>query len=219
MLNVNVASDLNQFNHLMKQLSDKEVSRALSSALNRSLSVGNTQSKKAIRERFNIPASLLNGNRRHNSTSNTLTAKLGMNSMPISLTNFNPVFKRNRTQIKLKGKAKTKSFRYFRKPLGDTGVTVEVKKGEKKRIPFAFIVNNSTLKPVFARGYYSKDKFVPRHKRIVKSGSDLPITKLLTTSIYGAIQNKGAQDSINSTVSKHLSARVEHELRYRIGKI
>lgn len=222
MLEVNLSADLSRFDNLTRQLSKQEVARALSAALNRALSTGNAEVNREIRNKFRIPTSLLSQNKKSNSAPSTLTASLSLSRKPISLTYFSPVFKRGNSVIRVKGKKLTKTITRSRSTSDEGGVTVEIKKGERKRIPYAFMINNNSSKPVFARGAYEGSggayTFKPRHKRLVSSGSDLPIAKLLSTSVFGAIQNGPSQSAVQGKVATKLDERVVRELTFRINR-
>lgn len=225
MIEVSVKTQINDFEKLAAQLSDKAVATATSRAINRALTSGGVFIKKSIKSEFNIKNADLKQMKINKSSSSSLTGTIAVGRRPISLTHFNPVFyssnKNGTSKISINRRG-NKTIKSSRSQSG-VGVTFEVFKGKKVNIPYAFMINNDKQKPVFARGKYlgggSNYNFIKRDKRLVSTGPDLPITKLNTTSVYGAIQNKTVNKDVNTTVMDLYSKRLEVELKNLINRL
>ena len=225
MIEVDVKSEINQLERLTSQLSSRSVAVATSRAINRAIVSGRVDAKKSIKREFNIQNADLKVMRINNSTSSNLTGTLAVGRKPISLSHFNPVFfavqngRISRIGINKRG---NKTIKASRKD-GAKGVSFEVFKGKVVNIPYAFIIKNDKQKPVFARGRYEGSgnnySFIKRDKRVNKTGPDLPITKLTTTSIYGAFQNPSVNKNINTTVMDSYQKNVERELKNLIRRL
>lgn len=228
MIEVSVTSQLRELDNLTSQLSARQIAIATSRAINRSLVHGKAKTKTFIKQEFNIKNSDLRLMIVKNSSTSKLSGNLTVDRRPISLTHFNPVFYANsgtgisKITVKKFGKAYNKSSKSTRRS-GAKGVSFEVFKGKSVNIPYAFITNNNKQNPVFARGKYvgSGDSyaFVRRTKRSVSTGSDLPITKLSTTSIYGAMQHKEVNKNIDTTVMDYFSKRAVSEMKNLINRL
>ena len=228
MIEVSVKAELKELEKLTSQLSKQQIATGTSRAINEALVHGRSKTKTFIKQEFNMKNSDLQKMFVKRSSSSTLTGNITVDRRPISLTHFNPVFYAigangaAKITVKKRGKAYNKSSRSTRKS-GAKGVTFEVFKGKQVNIPYAFITNNTTQNPVFARGKYvgSGDNysFIKRTKRSVSSGPDLPINKLSTTSIFGAIQNKEVNKNIDTTVTDYFVRRAVHNMRNLINRL
>lgn len=208
MLDIIVRPNTDELRKLTQNLSKNQIAKAANSAINKSIITGRSEMRKEIRKKYNIISSQLADRvmpvKRSNPT--TLTAKVEASRIPISLTNFSPIFnfKKGSVSIKRSSKAVDKRFSGRRNRKGGDGLTVEIMKGKRESIPFAFIVKNDSMKPVFARGNYEGSggnyAFITRNKRVNSSGSDTPITKLKTTSVFGASQNTDVVKHVNASM-------------------
>lgn len=225
MIEVSVKGEIKKLDDLASQLSAKAINTATSRAINRVLTNSSVHIKKAVKSEFNIKNADLKLMKINKSSTNNLSGSLAVSRRPISLTHFNPVFyvpqKKGSFKISINRRG-NKTIKSSRRQSG-VGVTFEVIKGKKVNIPYAFITNNDKQKPVFARGKYvgggGNYSFIKRDKRVSSSGSDLPITKLNSTSVYGAIQNKDVNKNINTTVMDLYQKRLQHELNYLVSKL
>jgi hypothetical protein len=228
MIQPSITTQLNQLNELANVLSQKSAGKATANAINRALVNSKGLLKRAIQQQYKIPSKDLKEMAIFRSSWQSLTGKLGVNRKPISLSHFNPVFY-SRSANGITKLSVTRSKNGLKKSMKAVtrgrakGVTFEVKKGQRMNIPYAFLTKNDSEKPVFARGKYqqtgSNYDFIARRSRVNKTGSDTPITKLLTTSMYGALQNTKVNERVSIDVSDYFAKRLEHEIRYQISKI
>jgi hypothetical protein len=92
------------------------------------------------------------------------------------------------------------------------GVRVNVM-GERKLIPGAFLATMASgHEGVFARGQYKKDAFMFRKKRINKTGNDLPVSELRTTSIPMALSQDIILKKLSQQIDRDFPGRLLHEV-------
>lgn len=92
------------------------------------------------------------------------------------------------------------------------GVSVNVM-GVRKLVRSAFIATMpSGGRAVFGRGYYSQGEFKFRHKRLRKNGSDLPITEMRSISIPKAVSNNVVLRRLSERITQYFPGRLTHEL-------
>lgn len=93
-----------------------------------------------------------------------------------------------------------------------SGVSANIM-GTRKVIRGAFIATmKSGHKGVFARGQYAGYKFGFRTKRIRKTGNDLSINELTTTSLPKAFSNNTVLTNLKTMVESELPPRLMHEI-------
>jgi len=93
-----------------------------------------------------------------------------------------------------------------------SGVSANIM-GTRRVIRGAFIATmQSGHKGVFARGQYAGYKFGFRNKRIRKTGNDLSINELTTTSLPKAFSNNTVLTNLKTMVEDELPARLMHEI-------
>ncbi len=223
MITINVDEAIKKIQREFSQLSDTEVRKCIVRAINRSIQFGKTASSKEIRQKYNIDSSTVNSKvQSQNAKASSLIGYINASAVPISLARFQPQFSfTENTQFSLSrnldGKTKTlkRKSKLFRK-----GVSVEIIKGNRKTIPFAFMLAGK--KPVFARGEYKSGGaygFMKRTQRINKSGNDSPITPLITTTVHTALTSDRVMPVIYEGVNQKFMDRMVHELEYQISKI
>lgn len=218
MIQIKIEDKRNALQSLANYLSDKNLKIANTRAINVAIRKANTQYRKLIVSEYNI---------KYVDTKNISTAAFATYSKqegtisgtikPISISRFNPTFKQlGRTLTirtsKNKSSGKRSLSQMARKAShrdADGGVAFEIKKGEKKVIPFAFMVD--AAKPgislqVWARGEYSGNKFQTNKKR-------LPITALKTVSPFGAMTNP----SIQIKTERQAGADLQHEFERQVN--
>lgn len=193
----------------LKSLYKGDAARAINRAINKTLSVANTESNKQIRSVYNIALSTLNdveNKRVKNSNETMLTGTIQANQQPLSLSAFNPAWTRDRVSGGTSFLTKTQRGRTRKMKRGDTGVSVEIVKGNTVRLPSAFQIFNSGGAPVFARGLYGgTDGFLWGKKR-------LPIQKLNTKSVFFAIFSADIENKINDKLVEYYPDRLLHEI-------
>lgn len=248
-INPNFKAELDKLRHLTTKLSKQEVARATSAAINRSLKASETILSRAIREKYRLSVYELRGMESVKSKPSTLSGKIYVNQKPLSLARFNPKFisisNSGNTSIGIRKavnrKGKSVSLSKIRSQSkvkrSAKGVSVEIIKGNPERIPYAFMINNDSHKPVFARGKYEtrggRSHFHPAdeasrkvdgtifgrlHNRKDKE-KDRTITKLAAPSIYGITTRTLMQAKVSARASEMFAIRIKQELEYRISKL
>lgn len=223
MISVTVHNDLEQIKRLSKSLSKAEIAKAANSAINKSIVHGRSVLNKKIRQKYNLTSrDVMAGTKIFRSNTNTLTAKVEADRTAISLTHFKPIFNQANYSISIKRTKKKvdKVFGRTRKNLSK-GLTIEVIKGRRLSIPYAFIFKNDAIKPIFARGNYGYTSggysFIKRHKRVNKTGSDTPVSKLFSTSIAGSSLNTQVRQGTDTDLSAYFVKSMLSYVRYRLG--
>lgn len=222
MVRVEVKSAMEKLKGNFKQLDNKQIARAASNAINRSLNKGRTMARKAVKDSYNIPQKNLDGVNKINSNTTKLTGYIAASATPIPMDAFAPKFENTGSSISIskKGVQKIKD-RKRKKKNAAAGVSIEVKKGERKTVPYAFM--NKNMKPrVFARGQYpggGSYGFIKRNKRIGKGGNDTPVKPLVSVTVHAAVINEKVEREISNVLEPHFNERFEHELNYQLSKM
>lgn len=230
MVNINADEAIAKLQKNLSKLSEKQIASAMAGAMNRALETGVTAGKKYIKQNYNIPKEDIDAALRiKNVSTKLLTGSIDSSSKSIGLSHFQPTFSFNKrsttghwkSEDNRKGAQSTRIHKKgtFSKYFGK-GVQVEIIKGNKVTIPYAFMIAGKT--PVFARGKYENSgafAFLQRHKRASATGRDSPISSLVNVSVYSSLVNEKVMPSVRAKVEANLSARLIHELDKRIEKI
>jgi hypothetical protein len=228
MITGQLSADLLKLYKLKKELSEKQLGRATAAAINRSLSHAVSTLKREIRHQYKAPTSTLNTFPLFKANSNKLEGFVKAKTHPLSLSHFDPRYEYGSggstfaIRVRTTKDGLTKTIRKKQRGQPKKGVSIEIKKGQRITIPYAFMTGNDIQKPVFARGAYKQGGsygLVRRNKRVNKKGMDLPIAKLLTVSVYGMAVNKSVSRNTQVDLSNYLMKRLEHEMRVRVNKI
>lgn len=226
MIKVSVKEATDKLRKNFEQLSEKEVKSAIVSAINRSIMKGRTMARKSVKDQYNIPQKNLDGINKINATRKSLTGYIVASTKPIPMDAFSPQFQvvtaggivRGTQQISKKGIESTKLSNRKKRKLG---VSIEVHKGQRETIPFAFMIRGGKPR-VFARGEYRSGGsfgFVRRNKRENKKGSDTPVKPLLSVTVHAAVINKKVESAISKELGDFYPKRLEHELNFRLSKM
>ena len=204
------------------QLSDKQFSKAISRSINESIMQGRTEARSAVKALYNIPQRYVSGININKSTSISLTASLFASAKPIPMDAFSAKFQTaiKSLSISRSGKQKERIFKRAKKNVA-SGVSIEVFKGKRETIPFAFMISGSKPR-VFARGEYKGGTsfgFVQRHKRLVRSGSDTPIKPLISVTVHAAVINKTALGKIEGKVNSVFPVSINRNINFMISQI
>jgi hypothetical protein len=214
-----------------KPLSGEQISVSIARALNRTLQKGRTTVKRNVKANYNVKEiDFVNALTVRQANKNMLQGHINASSKPISLSHFDPKFITTSggqtVQLSLKRqKNKTTGKQDFikkqKKIKADVtaGVSFTISKGNTKTLPFAFMLKGDNAKPVFARGTYTGSKFIVRHQRVNKSGSDTPIAKLITTSIFGSTRNDTVEKNNMVDMTADYENRLQHEINFLTSKI
>lgn len=203
------------------QLNDVQIAKATANAINRTLSKGRTEARKEVKRRYNIPQKNLEGINQKNASKNFLQGYIYASSKPIPADAFSPKFETAGSTISISKKGAQKITANKKKESPNGGVSLEIVRGQRQIIPFAFLIPNAKPR-VFARGQYRTGGtfgFVQRHNRINSSGSDTPLASLLSVTVFAAIINDAVESRLSKTVNDYYEQRLEHELNYALSKM
>jgi hypothetical protein len=206
MIAVNVKDATLKLRKAMEGLSREETAKAAARAINHSLAKGKTAASKNIRDTYRISAADVSADTQiQRATPQNVTGYIKANKQTLSLSKFNPVYQRGNVITKNVG-GKKGGFASNKTRRKGTGVTVEIIKGQKVRLPSAFLMLFKSGKgSVFARGEYGSDGFQFGKER-------LPITKLNTKSVYWAMLNEGVSAKTGAELGPMYQERLHHEL-------
>ena len=219
---INVKEVNKKIDELTKQLTGKQLALGVSRSINRTLMKGRTEARKVVKAEYNIPQKNLSGINYSKSIAATLTGKIYASARPIPMNSFAPKFetqKRSITTTK-RGAQKVKD-RKKKVSNPGKGVSIEVHKGSRVVVPFAFMIPGA--KPhVFARGAYNAGGsfgFQQRNKRVNSSGNDTPVKPLISVTVHGAVINPSSISKIKMVLVREYPKEIEHELNARIQGI
>ncbi len=196
-------------------ISEENLNKAISNALNRSAQQSKTAAGREIRKKYNISTNKVNEAMKvRYSQPRTLEARVVASGSPLSLSDFQAkqVGERATTSFDRKGRASSRLNRKSRTN-AVKGVSAVIKKGETIVLPTAFIqVANGGI-TVFARGKYKSkgDGFEFAKAR-------LPIGKLTTTSIPLMFANDEVIQPVGRNAEDFFSKRIDHEISYILSK-
>lgn len=231
MITIDIKGANKKLEEAFKPLTSGEASVAIARAINRTLQKGRTTVKRNVKGQYNVKEiDFVNALTVWQANKNKLQGYINASSKPISLSHFDPKFITTSggqtVQLSLKRqKNKTTGKQEFIKKQkkikteATAGVSFTISKGQTKTLPFAFMLKGDNAKPVFARGAYSGSKFIVRHQRVNKSGSDTPIAKLITTSIFGSTRNNDVQKNNMVDMTADYEKRLVHEINFLTSKI
>jgi hypothetical protein len=223
MVTVSVDKAIEKMKKNFSQLSEKEITAGVAAAINRAVKHGVTEGYKDIKGSYNLNQATLAGSLLpETAKSYLLIGKIKASSKSISLSHFQPSFsfsKRSITKYSKKGVGVTKLLKGQSKTYSK-GVTIEIIKGQRKNIPYAFMIAGKA--PIFARGVYKSGgsyAFMQRHKRINTTGLDTPISSLVRLSTYSTLVNRRVMPSISLKINDMFNKRIDAEFNYRLNKM
>lgn len=198
-----------------EDLSQREIAKAITRALNYAVARVNTQAGREIRKLYNIKTyDLAKQTKTISASPRTLTAAIAGQMQTMSLNAFGA------TSIQMgaggvKQKIERTSGKYgafYGKKIkrGNTGVSVEILKGQRVAIPSAFMgfwskQGSVSGGAIFARGKYGDNGFTFQKGR----GE---ITKLKTKSVYWMLLNPNTQKPLADKGMDTYEQRLVHEL-------
>lgn len=222
-MRIRVDETIRDFKQKFSNLSKQQVALASARAINRTLLKGRTEARKAVKEAYNIPQKNLAGINKKNAYPSFLEGYITASAKPIPMDAFAPKFETSTGSISIsrRGVQKTKDYKRTKKNPG-RGVSIEVKKGDRKSVPYAFMIRG--VKPrVFARGKYGSMSgnyhFIQRYKRENSSGNDTPIKPLISVTVHGAVINDAARGRIERIIDDNFKKDMDHEVKYLIGRM
>lgn len=202
-----------------EQLGERKVNQAISRALNESILQGRTEARSAVKAIYNIPQRYMAGINVYKATSLSLVAKLYASSLPIPMDAFSPRFQQRGKSFTITKKGEQRSKQLKRARTGVTGVSIEVIKGKREVVPYAFMIEGGKPR-VFARGEYRSGTgygFVRRNKRVNKKGSDTPVKPLLSVTVHTAVINKDALGKVEVRINNVFPASVVRNISFLMG--
>lgn len=209
---VNVGKAVKSLNHLKDELGPRKFGNGIARALNKTLNEGRTVARDAVKAEFNIPQKNLNGINVRRANSQNLTGHIYASSRPLPADTFAPRFKTQSASITVSKKGKQKVTERKSKRSVPIGVSIEVHKGQRQVIPFAFMIAGGKPR-VFGRGAYNGSKgFEQRHKRVNSKGSDIPIKPLLSVSVHMAVMKQESIDKISDKLEREIFKNMGNEL-------
>lgn len=176
----------------------KKVKRAARMAINDGLTTGRKTASKEIRKDWNIKAARVNKELRKFKTArnNDLTAIIQAKGRPIDLINFGAKWKRGRMTT-----TGTKSTRSKRSIKSGGGVTVQIHKGKKTRLPHAFIATTKAGKSGLHVGVFER---VGRKR--------LPIQSKATITLASMFDQNTVMLPTQAAIAKRMADRFDHHL-------
>lgn len=222
MIQVNVDQAIRQVTLNFKNLDSDHVAKAVYSAINRSLTKGRSTARTAVKGVYNIPQKNLDGVTKKDATRRLLIGYIMASTKPIPMDAFSPKFQNTTGSISIskRGVQKTKDFKKKKKNAA-AGVSIEVVKGNRQVVPYAFMIRNAKPR-VFARGAYKAGGrwgFIQRHSRVSNRGNDTPIKPLVSVTVHGAVINNKVETQLSNDLSAYYPQRLQHELQYQVNKM
>jgi hypothetical protein len=213
--NSSIQDAIRRIQRQYSNISGPVLHKAISNALNRAATQSRTAANKEIRKTYNISASALNNQMKvRYSQTRTLTARVVASGSPLSLTNFGASQTKGQDTVKFDKKGNlSRVTRKTRKRNPVSGVSFEIKKGNKEILPTAFIQTANGGTTVFARGSYkgSGEGFEFAKER-------LPIAKMTTISIPLMFANNEVMTPTGRQAEDFFSARIEHEINWLLQR-
>lgn len=194
MISVKVKADTKRLNRLREKLGKNQVATILSKSINSTLADARKKAIQAVESTYNIPRASLETITVKESTSSKPEGYISASGKPLPLILFDPLDSK------------------------DNGVSFEVLKGRRSRIPFAFMTSRS--KHVLARGTYrfrTPFGFVLGKQRNKKNRSEISV--LLTVSVKGAMENPKNRAPVDEFIKNNLSKRITAALKQQINKV
>jgi hypothetical protein len=215
MIFVNAGPAIRALRQTAGDLNERNFSKAVSRSLNEAILQGRTTARRQVKEIYNIPQKNLTGINIDKAKSNSLVAKLFASASPIPMDAFSPVYITAGKSISVtkKGLQKIKG---VRNKVAGGGVSIEVLKGKRETVPYAFMIAGAKPR-VFARGEYRKGGefgFVRRNKRVNSEGNDIPIKPLLSVTVHAAVVNKVALKEIEAKVDQVFPAVLARNIAF-----
>jgi len=219
MIWVSVKDAIRNIDRAKEELGERQFNQALSRALNESIMQARTEARSAVKAIYNIPQRYMARINVNRATSLSLVAKLYASTLPIPMDAFAPRFQQAGKALTVTKRGEQRSRLLKRARPGVTGVSIEVIKGRREVVPYAFMIEGGKPR-VFARGEYRSGSgfgFVRRNKRVNKEGSDIPIKPLLSVTVHAAVINKTALKKVEVRINSVFPASVVRNISFLRG--
>lgn len=197
MISISVTADIERAIRSLTDVQRKVVPTATSRALNKTAAQAKTQAAREIRNQYNISSRVIGRHiRLHRATPATLTASVTAEGEKLPVIAF--------------GARQTKR-----------GVTVQIKRGERRLIRSAFLATlRSGHRGVFARGHYVGPAFLRRTSRIRPYPKpDLPISELFTVGVPQGFSNRLVLEALDRKVREKFPTIFAHEIQFALSRI
>lgn len=220
MIQIRIDENNNALKQLISRLSPIQLRAASARSINVAIRKANTQYRREIVRNYNLKYGETKdiSQTKKATYSNTSGMVMG-EERPLSLSRFDPVFegmhgisgRMHYFTNEYTGRKHYKKHTIYHKL---RGVSVEIKKGQKIQLPYAFMVNNgksSIVGQVWARGQYKGGEFEKGKKR-------MPITPLKTASPFGMMKNEKVASPIRTSASSDLQNEFSRQVYFLLSK-
>jgi hypothetical protein len=226
MIRVNVYDATQTLSTIYRELNGRQIAKATSLAMNKTLLKGRTVARTAVKRVYNIPQKNLSGIGITKARVTFLQGAITASTKPIPMDAFNPKFEfvssDNRSSTLSVSRRGILQERANKRTRNKTGVSIEVKKGERVTVPYAFLIPNAKPR-VFARGEYKSGNgsygFVQRHTRQENDSGNDAVKPLTSVTIFGAVINPLVKQNIARVVREDYSKNMIAALRYQVSLI
>jgi hypothetical protein len=223
MIVVNVSQATKDLANSFKHLSDSQLSKSIVTGLNKTIRKGRTIARTEVKKIYNIPQRYMNRINHIPATPKRLKASIYASRKPIPMDAFNPRFEfissagTSILSISRKGILKARA---INRAKNVKGVSIEVQRGKRTVVPYAFMI--PTAKPrVFARGQYKSGNgsygFMQRHSRLENDAGNDSVKPLTSVTIFGAIVNPVVTAPIINQVKKDYVNNLYTALKYQVS--
>lgn len=217
MIQIKIEDETKTLEHLANQLSSKKLNVANVRSINVAIRKANTNYRRQLVANYNLKYAdtkeMVNPKR---ATYGQPTGSISGQSRPISLSRFNPSFQNSGQVFSIKSvknkETGKRGLSQLSKKAGKkdnyTGVSFEVKKGQRKTLPFAFMIQSD--KPgialqIWGRGKYYGNKFITSKDR-------KPITPFKTISPFGGMTTEPIQKEIEKSAGSDMQKEFERQV-------
>ncbi len=216
-ISISIEDKAKTLEKLAASLSGKQLTTSKVRALNTAIKKARTKYRREIVRNYNLVYADTKDMVIMNLASYTTPeATIKGSIRPFGLSHFKPTFIKNGQKISIASyKNKETGKRALRqkavkaaKKAQSNGVELEVIKGEKRRLPSAFLIQSQKpgiSKQIFARGTYSGSKFNFGGKRY-------PIQALKTTSAYATMTNEKVSADVESEAVESMQKEFERQI-------
>lgn len=206
---VNISQGLKRLKNLKKGLRKEEVAAGISEAINATLQKGRAKVVAVVGSTHNIPGRELGKIRVRQSKAGSLEGSISAPTQPLMLSMFTPTF------IAGSGSSKGVSFKVL-KSTGKIGYAIMFPGnknvyGRGKYLassPFGFVRNRKAKNTGLATR--ERENKSPR-----KNGKD-PLTKLVTTSVMGAINKRETRQIIDAYLEDNIKKNLKTFLKKQL---
>jgi hypothetical protein len=225
-VNIDVREATRSISELTRKLSHPEFLKAQSRAINYTLAIARTKSSAVITSRYKISAANAKKSLRVKRASPVSRYGAIMASSAYTPMHYFGIRKMTDmgsfTTLR-KGVLSTSLNTKKRLSIKDrkriNRIEVEIVKGQRRLLPSAFFLNQSSTM-IAARGVYTQGTdFAWRNKRVVSSGPDKPIDVLQSPSIFKQLTTDAAMQQVQKDISPKYQARLLHEVNFILSKM